>query len=103
MEHLKELLREARSVLIAYSGGVDSTFLLTVAHEVLGDQVTAATAFSRVHASHETHSAQQFLKQKKIRQILLESEEMTLAAFSAVEHRGRIERNTSGGPRHQRG
>ena len=40
-------LKKWSSLLVAYSGGVDSTFLLAVAHEVMGDKVVAATATVR--------------------------------------------------------
>ena len=44
LEALQEYLKELGSVAIAFSSGVDSTFLLKVAHDVLGDQVIAVTA-----------------------------------------------------------
>ena len=43
LAHLKELLREMDGAVVAFSSGVDSTFLLRVAHEVLGERVIAAT------------------------------------------------------------
>ena len=41
---LIENLKGYDTLLVAYSGGVDSTFLLSAAHQVLGDRVVAATA-----------------------------------------------------------
>lgn len=45
-DHLRKILRDHAPLLIAYSGGVDSTFLLAVAHETLGDQATGIIADS---------------------------------------------------------
>ena len=49
LESLKSILSEMGSVLIAYSGGTDSTFLLKVASSVLGDRVLAVTASSETY------------------------------------------------------
>ena len=46
LEKLKDNLRKMSSVAIAYSGGVDSTFLLSVAHSVLENNAIAVTAIS---------------------------------------------------------
>ena len=46
LEHLKEYLKGLGSVAVAFSSGVDSTFLLKVAHDVLGDKAIAITAQS---------------------------------------------------------
>ena len=45
-DRLREILRAHAPLLIAYSGGVDSTLLLAVAHQALGDQATAIIADS---------------------------------------------------------
>ena len=45
-ERLKNLLTPMASAMVAFSGGVDSTFILRVAHDLLGDRVTALTTTS---------------------------------------------------------
>ena len=55
-EHLFSLLQKAGKIALAFSGGVDSTFLLQSAHEVLGDNVIALTARSPLHPAWEIES-----------------------------------------------
>ncbi|MBR3821442.1 MAG: TIGR00268 family protein, partial [Kiritimatiellae bacterium] len=53
MERLKTLLKEYGSVAVAFSGGVDSAFLLKVAHDVLGESCVAVTVRSCVFPKRE--------------------------------------------------
>ncbi len=46
LEKLKTYIREQGGLAVAFSGGVDSTFLLKTAHDVLGDRCIAITARS---------------------------------------------------------
>lgn len=66
---------------VAFSGGVDSTFLLAVAHDVLGDRVVALTARSAAVPARETDEARRFCAQRGIRQHFFDSRELSLEGF----------------------
>ena len=78
---LQEYLRSLGSVAVALSSGVDSTFLLRVAHDVLGDHVIAVTAASCSFPKRELKEAEDFCRQNGIRHIVCQSEELDIEGF----------------------
>ena len=79
---LQKYLAELRSIAVAFSGGVDSTFLLKVAHEVLGDQVMAITARSCLFPVRELKEAMDFTQKENIRHVLFDSTEFEIDGFT---------------------
>ncbi len=72
LEKLKAYLKELQSVVIAFSGGVDSTFLLKTAHDLLGDKAIAVTANADFFPERERKEAEDFCKKERIRQIIMD-------------------------------
>jgi len=81
-EGLKEILRETRGALVAFSGGVDSTFLVKVAHVALGDRAIAMTTASPTAPPGELEAAEQLAKLIGCRHITVPSHELDNPSFS---------------------
>lgn len=76
LQKLEGILKNMEKVLVAFSGGVDSTFLLEVAHRVLKDGVVAFTGISETYTEEERKRAEEFCRERKIKHILLKTREL---------------------------
>lgn len=82
-ELLKDNMRKRGSAAIAFSGGVDSTFLVKVAHEVLGDKLIAITATSSTYPERELKEAIQYAKDMGVKHLIISSEELDIEGFAS--------------------
>ena len=75
---LKELLLSYGKLAVAFSGGVDSTFLLQTAHDVLGDRALAVTAAPVFVPPRELQEAKDFCRSRSIQQIVIPAEALNI-------------------------
>ncbi len=78
---LKKILKDMGSLIIAFSGGVDSSFLLKVAENVLGKNVIAVTAKSLTYPRRELKDAKRIARSLNCRQIIIDSNELKIKEF----------------------
>jgi len=83
VERVKAILRDMESVLVAYSGGVDSTLLLKLAYDVLGERALAVTAVSPTLPDYELAEAETIAQQIGAPYVVFDKHEMEDERFLA--------------------
>ena len=82
LHHLREIFAAMDSVLVAYSGGIDSTIVLKVAYDQLGDSVVGVTAISPTFPAIELETATRVAKEIGVRHELIETDQLKIPAFT---------------------
>ena len=81
-DKLKEYIASFGSVAVAFSSGVDSTFLLYAAKEALGDRLIAVTASSCSFPERELKEAEAYCRKMDVKHFIVKSEELEIEGFS---------------------
>jgi uncharacterized protein len=80
---MREIFAPMRSVIVAFSGGVDSTFVLKVAHETISERVLALTTTSPTMPDEDRESALAMAQVIGARHLIVESNELEIPGYSA--------------------
>ncbi len=81
-ELLKSNIKKLGKLAVAFSGGVDSSFLLKVAHDLLGKNVIAVTSNSSTYPVRELYEASAFAQMLGVTHLIIDLEELDIEGFS---------------------
>ncbi len=79
---LKEIIRNYGKLAVAYSGGVDSTFLLKLAHDELGENCIAITSRSLLNLESDFLASEEWAKSQGIKQLVVSANELEFPGFA---------------------
>lgn len=82
LDRLREILAGMNSVVVAYSGGIDSTFVLKIAHEQLQDRALGVTAVSPTFPSIELEEAQRVAAEIGARHEIVQTDQLKIPEFT---------------------
>jgi uncharacterized protein len=82
LARLRDLFEGMDTALVAFSGGVDSTFLLRVAHDVLGERCVALTTVSPTTPAEDVEEAKRFASTLGVEHALVDANELEIAGYA---------------------
>jgi uncharacterized protein len=82
LRRLGEIFHPMRSVIVAFSGGVDSTFVLKVAHDAIGDRVLALTTTSPTMPDQDRLTALEMAQRIGARHLVVDSNELEIPGYA---------------------
>ncbi len=81
LDKLRNMLKELGSVAVAYSGGVDSNFLLKVASDTLGENVMAVTLHAMMHSNREIEESIEYAKTFNVKHVVVKMDNFNIKEF----------------------